>query len=152
MIRFALFALALLAIGCAKKPKVSMPEPSDPVMYDIEDTETKVTNAVGPSRSFVDLKPSESDLILFALNSSEVVKDIDPPLGAIGAYVTGHACQLGTEAYNMDLSKRRAESVRDYLANRGMDPKRIKLYWKGESEPIPGSLDASRRAQIVWSF
>lgn len=46
--------------------------------------------------------------------------------------VGAHADSRGTHPYNMRLSKRRAESVRDYLVSRGIPLSRIKLSWFGE--------------------
>jgi outer membrane protein OmpA-like peptidoglycan-associated protein len=50
--------------------------------------------------------------------------------------ITGHTDDVGEEAFNMDLSKRRAEAVRDYLAGRGISAARFYLSWYGESRPV----------------
>jgi OmpA-OmpF porin, OOP family len=48
----------------------------------------------------------------------------------------GHADRIGSEAYNIDLSQRRAESVQHYLGELGLDPKRVQPVGRGEAEPI----------------
>jgi OOP family OmpA-OmpF porin len=48
----------------------------------------------------------------------------------------GHADRIGTEAYNLALSQRRAEAVKAYLVSRGLDPGAVRTYAKGESEPV----------------
>lgn len=55
--------------------------------------------------------------------------------------VTGHASKEGTDAYNMALGQRRADSVRDYMVQSGIDPARLTTVSKGESEPVPGVPD-----------
>jgi outer membrane protein OmpA-like peptidoglycan-associated protein len=50
--------------------------------------------------------------------------------------LVGHTDSIGTERYNMDLSRRRAMTVRDYLVDNGVAPERITTEWRGESEPV----------------
>ena len=50
--------------------------------------------------------------------------------------ITGYASELGAEDYNMDLSKRRAIAVKEYLVGRGIDPNRIDIDFKGKTELI----------------
>lgn len=53
-----------------------------------------------------------------------------------GLVITGYADRIGTEEYNLDLSKRRAQVVEDYLVNRGMRADRIDLQGRGEADPV----------------
>lgn len=50
--------------------------------------------------------------------------------------VSGYADRLGPEPYNLKLSLRRADAVKQYLAGKGYDPRRIQLEAKGEAEPV----------------
>jgi outer membrane protein OmpA-like peptidoglycan-associated protein len=51
--------------------------------------------------------------------------------------IAGHTDAIGTEAYNLDLSKRRATSVMDYLVEKGkIDKARITIVFFGEDKPI----------------
>ena len=50
--------------------------------------------------------------------------------------VSGHADRLGPEPYNLKLSLRRAEAVKQYLVGKGMDPRRVELEARGESDPV----------------
>ncbi|OGS98751.1 MAG: hypothetical protein A3F73_13820 [Gallionellales bacterium RIFCSPLOWO2_12_FULL_59_22] len=52
------------------------------------------------------------------------------------ALVTGHADRIGSDAYNMKLSQRRADAVKAYLVGQGIAANRIETAAKGESEPI----------------
>lgn len=50
--------------------------------------------------------------------------------------VTGYADRLGPEPYNLKLSARRAESVREYLISKGKDKRDIRTIAKGEADPV----------------
>jgi len=55
---------------------------------------------------------------------------------------TGHTDSIGSDAYNMKLSMRRAESVKAYLISRGVDANRIQTVGKGERQPVaPNKLN-----------
>ena len=49
--------------------------------------------------------------------------------------VDGHTCNIGTAAYNMGLSQRRASSVRDFLVNEGVAAERIQTRAFGLTTP-----------------
>ncbi len=50
--------------------------------------------------------------------------------------ILGHTDSDGTDAYNLALSQRRAEAVRDFLKKQGIAAKRLKATGKGEVQPI----------------
>ncbi|TNF48465.1 MAG: OmpA family protein [Bacteroidetes bacterium] len=50
--------------------------------------------------------------------------------------VTGHTDSDGSDAYNDDLSKRRAEALINFFVSHGLSKDRIVLDFKGEKEPI----------------
>lgn len=50
--------------------------------------------------------------------------------------ITGHTDAIGSEEANQILSEGRANSVRDNMIERGIDPARIEAEGKGESEPV----------------
>ena len=52
--------------------------------------------------------------------------------------IEGHTDSRAGEAYNRDLSKRRASSVRTYLEETGIDPERLCSQGFGQSRPIAG--------------
>jgi outer membrane protein OmpA-like peptidoglycan-associated protein len=53
---------------------------------------------------------------------------------------------MGTDAYNLALSDRRAKSVFDYLASRGISPSRLQSVGKGESQPVADNATDQGRA------
>lgn len=53
------------------------------------------------------------------------------------AEIQGHTCIMGSYDYNMDLSQRRAESVKNYMVkNFGIEVSRLNTYGYGFTQPI----------------
>lgn len=65
-------------------------------------------------------------------------------------YLAGHTDTSGTEEYNIALSERRAQSVADFLARLGVDPARMQIVPKGETEPTGLGDDKDRRCEFQW--
>jgi outer membrane protein OmpA-like peptidoglycan-associated protein len=68
--------------------------------------------------------------------------------------IEGHTDSVGPESYNLDLSRHRAESVRDYLLSQGVDDRGLLAVGFGESRPIasndsPRGRQENRRVEIV---
>lgn len=68
--------------------------------------------------------------------------------------VVGHASSDGPDEYNQDLSERRANSVRSYLVNSGVQSVRLQAVGMGESQPIADNSTqagrvANRRVEIL---
>jgi OOP family OmpA-OmpF porin len=59
----------------------------------------------------------------------------------------GHTDAVGTDQYNMRLSLRRANAVRDYLIAGGISASRIRAEGFGESQPVASNETAEGRAQ-----
>ncbi|MFB3852160.1 MAG: OmpA family protein, partial [Acidobacteriota bacterium] len=56
---------------------------------------------------------------------------------ALEINITGYTCKLGSDQWNLTLSKRRAESVKKYLLDHGISESRIaKVEGKGKADPI----------------
>jgi len=54
----------------------------------------------------------------------------------LNLYIEGHTDQRGSDEYNLSLSERRAEVVKEYLKNRGIEENRMEGTWFGESRPL----------------
>lgn len=50
--------------------------------------------------------------------------------------IVGHADLTGGSDYNLNLSRKRAEAVKKYYTEKGIDSSRITLFYKGSTEPI----------------
>ncbi|REG81719.1 OmpA family protein [Algoriphagus antarcticus] len=60
--------------------------------------------------------------------------------------IEGHTDNTGAEDYNMDLSRRRAYSVEDYLTSNGIAKKRMEITAYGEMQPAAtNDTDAGRQ-------
>lgn len=60
--------------------------------------------------------------------------------------IQGHTCAIGTDAYNMGLSQRRANTVFEYLKDKGIDASRMTTEGFGESQPIDSNKTREGRA------
>jgi peptidoglycan-associated lipoprotein len=68
--------------------------------------------------------------------------------------IEGHADERGTREYNIALGARRAQTVRNFLAQRGINAQRIRTISYGKERPVAVCNDIScwsqnRRAQTV---
>ena len=66
---------------------------------------------------------------------------------SVNISITGHTDNVGTEAYNLNLSNDRARSVVDYLINDGIASTRVSYKGFGASEPIADNDTEEGRAQ-----
>jgi|APSaa5957512622_1039677.scaffolds.fasta_scaffold38394_2 outer membrane protein OmpA-like peptidoglycan-associated protein len=70
--------------------------------------------------------------------------------------LVGHTDSVGDADYNMDLSSRRADSVKQYLVDRGADPRRTITRGEGESQPVasndtPEGRRENRRVNVLMA-
>jgi len=61
--------------------------------------------------------------------------------------VMGHTDSTGSETYNLDLSRRRAESVANYLVSRGVSRARLETVGYGEQYPVADNTTEAGRSQ-----
>ena len=93
----------------------------------------------------------------FATNSATLLKADVPDLNQLAnkmkqypsynAIVEGYTDASGSAAYNLDLAKRRAESIINYLVKKGVDRSRFIVKPFGEANPIATNNTKSGRAQ-----
>ncbi len=74
---------------------------------------------------------------------SLVLKEFDQTI----IQIEGHTDSTGAESYNQLLSERRASSVRDFLLNQGIEPRRTRAVGYGQRYPIASNDSASGREQ-----
>lgn len=84
--------------------------------------------------------------VLFDLDEWTIRKDAEDTLLKVGEIIksynhpvtlTGHTDALGTDEYNLDLSRKRARSVKDWLVARaGVDASLIETDGRGEGQPV----------------
>jgi outer membrane protein OmpA-like peptidoglycan-associated protein len=60
-------------------------------------------------------------------------------------YIDGHTDNIGIRDENLELSKKRAELVADYLLSKGIKTEKIVTRWHGERYPIASNRTAKGR-------
>ncbi|HEY5749139.1 MAG TPA: OmpA family protein [Chryseolinea sp.] len=55
--------------------------------------------------------------------------------------IGGHTDAVGTKEYNVNLSQRRAQAVKDYLVKKGIDTRRVKPVGYGKTKPLASNDD-----------
>jgi OOP family OmpA-OmpF porin len=105
--------------------------------------------------------PIEGDYVLkgvnFESNSDRLMPGARPILDQVVATllkypeikfeIQGHTDSDGSAQYNEGLSSRRAQTVHDYLASKGVDESRMTVRGYGESQPIADNSTAAGKAQ-----
>ena len=147
-LRTGAWSLATAAEPCDQIAQVSVPVPV--VMYEQKPAPPPPPVAVvqpEPPRMVIQKLTLSTD-VLFEFDKAEL-KDagkqkLDELANQVkGAkvdeiVVVGHADRIGSENYNEKLSQARAQSVKDYLAERGAQTNVITAQGKGESAPVTG--------------
>ena len=147
-LRTGAWSLATAAEPCDQIAQVSVPVPV--VMYEQKPAPPPPPVAVvqpEPPRMVIQKLTLSTD-VLFEFNKAELKDAGKQKLDELadqvkGAkvdeiVVVGHADRIGSESYNEKLSEARAQSVKDYLAERGAQTNVITAQGKGESAPVPG--------------
>src|SRR5690606_32523088 len=102
--------------------------------------------------------------VLFAFNKAELTAQAGPRLDKLASFlrqfpdrrllIEGYTDSVGGDAYNLDLSQRRAQAVQSALVQRGVDPSRITTRGYGKAHPVadngsPEGRAMNRRVEIV---
>lgn len=61
--------------------------------------------------------------------------------------IIGHTDDTGSDEFNERLSLQRAQSTRDYLTARGVDPRQVMVAGRGEREPAADNASEAGRAR-----
>ena len=95
--------------------------------------------------------------ITFDLNESSIKPSFSGTLESVALVlkeydktiiqIEGHTDSSGSDSYNQLLSERRASSVRDFLLNQGIEPKRTRAVGYGERYPGASNDTAAGREQ-----
>ena len=93
--------------------------------------------------------------VFYEFDSSIITEESFPELNKLARLLTdnkdikieieGYTDAIGTSAYNLDLSDKRAKSVRDYLITRGISTKRLTCKGFGSSSPVGDNISGDGR-------
>jgi peptidoglycan-associated lipoprotein len=105
-----------------------------------------------------------TDIVFFQYDSDEITADAGRKLASKAAVlranpgvrlrIEGHCDQRGSTEYNLALGQRRAEAVRAYLVNLGIDESRLSTLSYGKERPLvegedEDSFARNRRAEFT---
>ena len=111
-----------------------------------------------------DFTVNVGDLVYFSSDSSDLTPEAQQTLQKQARWlqqyaqytvtVEGHADERGTREYNIALGARRAQAVRNFLAQNGVNGQRLRTISYGKERPVAVCNDIScwsqnRRAQTV---
>jgi len=144
----------LFTVSCGKKQVEAAPAATQPTGISAEEQAAKDRLAAEAAAMHEAFKAFTSQDITFDFDSSALRPDAQQILQGkadllqrnpeVKAIIEGHCDDRGTEAYNMALGERRAESAKAFLVNLGIAPKRLSTISYGEEKPL--SLDSTEEA------
>jgi OOP family OmpA-OmpF porin len=95
--------------------------------------------------------------VMFELNSADLTAESRPVLARVAddlkkyprlrVELQGHTDSSGSDEYNLKLSERRAQAVRDYLIAQGVSSEQVEARGYGETQPIASNSTAEGRAR-----
>ena len=103
--------------------------------------------AVQPPSFMVFFDWDRSNLSAQALNTIKQAAASYKTKGSARVTATGHTDKSGPEAYNMALSLRRANTVKDALVREGVPATAISVVGRGETQPLVQTADGVREPQ-----
>lgn len=142
---------------------VYVPEPVAPVQEPVVQEELKPCYTLEEILAYLDKGESivgkticAVDMIHFEFDKSRIKEESYPYLdkiadliGKTDIHITikGHTDGIGNETYNMELSRKRAEAVYNYLIAHGVNSTRLKYEYYGMTRPIAPNATEEGRLQ-----
>ena len=145
-VRTSSWTKELMTVDCGAAPKVEAKAPPPapapaPPPEPVYETTTLTAGALFDFNSDV-LKPAGKQAL------DDVAADIrSKGAKVVDVKVVGHTDSVGPEAYNQQLSVRRATTVRDYIVSQGVNPGVVNVSGMGESSPVADNKTKEGRAQ-----
>ena len=162
-VRSAFAASLLFVAACASQQPAPPPAPAPAPEVTAPKPEAAPAAVEAPAPKPLPEKVTLQADALFDFDKSAIRADAQGRLDDVVARakgvsveavnVVGHTDSVGTDAYNMKLSQRRAASVKDYLVKHGVPAGRVHTEGKGESAPVADNKtregrQKNRRAEI----
>jgi outer membrane protein OmpA-like peptidoglycan-associated protein len=153
-----LSSVLIAAAGCGNMPGCPAASPPKVTPAPAPTPKPAVVAPVAPiTRTVLESKPITITGINFKLNSYKLLGHDINVLDEVAAFakkhpeaildVNGYCSKVGTYAYNMKLSKLRAESVANYLEAHGVASDRMVL--KGHSYEDPVATNATPQGRFL---
>lgn len=166
---FVMLSVGLVLGACKKKePPAPAPPPAAPV--ETRDTaaenraareqaerERLAREAAAREAAMREAAATMAEMVFFEYDKSDIRGDMQGVLDRKAALlranpnvtlrIDGHADERGTVEYNLALSLRRANAVREYLTGAGIDVARLEVAGFGEEQPLASGMDESAYAR-----
>jgi OmpA-OmpF porin, OOP family len=134
------------------------PEYVTDALYVVKSYEVVTPETVMETKTVSEVVGFQVDDIRFDSSQADIRDEYRSELDALGrfmndnpetyAVLAGYADSTHTREYNLELSRKRAESVRDYLVkNANIDVSRLVLGWYGKDNPVADNDTAEGRAK-----
>jgi OOP family OmpA-OmpF porin len=132
---------AMMPEGAAPPPPPPPPAPAPAAKSEPVIKKTVVLPGVNFAFDRADLLPAARDILDREVHS-ELQSD-----SHLTVLIEGHTDSVGSDAYNLSLSQRRADAVKSYLVSKGIAASRIESRGMGESKPVASNETAMGRAE-----
>jgi outer membrane protein OmpA-like peptidoglycan-associated protein len=136
---------AILGVSYLKPRRVDLPPPPPPP---VEEAEVKRTPTAIVITKTIHFEFDKAVIRPISFRILDAVVDImkqNPDIRKVR--VEGHCDAKGSDAYNIKLSQRRSNAVRDYLIAHGIEADRLVAVGYGESRPVADNGTAEGRAR-----
>lgn len=166
---FLILPVMLITASCtANLHKTEVVSESEPEVQKEPETGQDERPTDGIPEETVASEPAEPEFVTenvhFSFDSSELSHQAKQTLNSMADYLSknpnititieGHCDERGTDAYNIALGERRAESAKIFLVDRGIGAERMKTVSYGEKRPVAvghdeDSWSINRRDEFV---
>lgn len=167
-LRGALLLVAYVGVACARVPAESaalqvVDQPSAPSTTWLPDTpapdeyESPPQLAVDKAIQEVECQLLEGEQVFYEFGKATISPKSFEVIDRLAALMRGnpgwvveigtHTDSQGSDKFNMNLSQKRADAVRNALIQRGVEPERIRAVGFGETHPIDTNRTAESRAR-----
>ena len=169
---FLISILAILPVGCARETeeqqqpvpeKTEISTPNSNITEEDQDNQLIIENTekpIDPIEEVAIEQPATlieiENVIYFNFDRADLTKEAKVKLKQVSQKlvdsdrqitIAGHADEIGTHDYNLDLGRKRAEAVRDFLATLGVNRTNLSIVSYGETQPIVKSSKPEARSQ-----
>lgn len=136
---------AILGVSYLKPRRVELPPPPPPPMEEAEVKRTKTAIVITKKIHFEFDKAVIRPISFRILDAVVDIMKQNPDIRKVR--VEGHTDAKGSDAYNIKLSQRRSNAVRDYLISHGIEADRLVAVGYGETRPVADNGTAEGRAR-----
>ena len=110
----------------------------------VTEKEKEIINIAARSIYF---EPDVDEIRLYNFNGLNELVDLLKEKPDWKVSLAGHTDNTASEAYNLDLSRRRVEAISSYMLHRGITPQQVILEFHGETKPIASNSTEDGRAK-----